>query len=107
MPAKSSGWVSRTPTSTTSSSEPPPAATTLAQLAIACLVCSWIVDPARAPVAGSIPGIPETWIVAPALTPWEYNGELGAPSVRMISRPTTSPLSGHRGVDGLAVDVHG
>ena len=68
--AKSSGSASRMPTSTTSSSDAPPAASTVAQFATACRVCSPTEGPASCAVAASIPTMPDSQMVSPALTPW-------------------------------------
>ena len=43
-----------------------------------------MVFPARTPVLGSMPVVPETNTCDPALTPWLYSGELGALGVAMI-----------------------
>jgi hypothetical protein len=40
----------------------------LSQLTSAWRVCSWIVEPANWPVAGSMPAVPDTYTVEPART---------------------------------------
>jgi len=56
------------------------------QFSSACRVWSWIVSPARLPVLGSMPTMPETRTCGPALNHWLYSGELGAFAVVMICR---------------------
>src|SRR5580704_15653963 len=83
----------------TSSRLAPPAWRMAWQFVGACRVWSWSVSPARLPVSGSMPTMPETSTCGPALTPWLYSGDLGAFAVVMTCRgtivlPVSPPTNG-------------
>jgi hypothetical protein len=87
MPAKSSSSASTTVALTSLSRELPAASRIAAMLVRHCRVCSSMVSPTRAPVAGSAGAVPETKTRPAALTAWLYvGGGAAAWAVKTMSR---------------------
>ena len=74
MPAKSFSSASTTVALTILSSELPAASRMAVTLVRHCRVCSWMVSPMMAPVAGSAGAVPETKTRPAPLTAWLYVG---------------------------------
>lgn len=94
MPAKSSSSARTTVTLATLSRELPASSKMARTLARHCAVCSWMVEPLIAPVAGSMGAVPETKTKPAALTAWLYvGGGLPALLVNTIRRVTVISLA--------------